>query len=138
MHRRHFLAAALALPPVASRVRSNMTRCLRTSSLVAFDLVRLASLAIRSSHTSLAAENLFLRKQLALFQERKVKPRRADDATEQHDPAPCEADRGPNLTKGTASLAPRPCCGVFFHTPASRCEESHSDGIDWCRYHGTR
>ena len=26
-------------------------------------------------------ENLFLRKQLALFQERKVKPRRADDAT---------------------------------------------------------
>jgi hypothetical protein len=29
----------------------------------------------------LAAENLFLRKQLALFQERKVKPRRADDST---------------------------------------------------------
>ena len=45
-----------------------------------FDLARLAFLAIRS-HTSLAAENLFLRKQLALFQERKVKPRRADDAT---------------------------------------------------------
>ena len=30
---------------------------------------------------SLAAENLFLRKQLALFQEREIKPRRADDAT---------------------------------------------------------
>jgi len=30
---------------------------------------------------SLAAENLFLRKQLALFQERGTKPRRADDAT---------------------------------------------------------
>ena len=30
---------------------------------------------------ALAAENLFLRKQLALFQEREVKPRRADDAT---------------------------------------------------------
>jgi hypothetical protein len=29
----------------------------------------------------LAAENLFLRKQLALFQERKVKPRRAEDST---------------------------------------------------------
>ncbi len=29
----------------------------------------------------MAAENLFLRKQLALFQERKVKPRRSDDAT---------------------------------------------------------
>jgi len=32
------------------------------------------------SRSALAAENLFLRKQLALFQERKVKPRRADDA----------------------------------------------------------
>lgn len=30
---------------------------------------------------SLAAENLFLRKQLALFQERETRPRRADDAT---------------------------------------------------------
>jgi putative transposase len=30
---------------------------------------------------SLAAENLFLRKQLALFQERGIKPRRVDDAT---------------------------------------------------------
>ena len=33
------------------------------------------------SRTALAAENLFLRKQLAFFQERKVKPRRADDST---------------------------------------------------------
>ena len=33
------------------------------------------------SRSALAAENLFLRKQLAFFQERKAKPRRADDAT---------------------------------------------------------
>jgi putative transposase len=33
-----------------------------------------------SSHTSLAAENLFLRKQLAFYVERQVKPRRLDDA----------------------------------------------------------
>lgn len=33
------------------------------------------------SNRKLAAENLFLRKQLALFQEREVKPRRADDAS---------------------------------------------------------
>jgi hypothetical protein len=33
------------------------------------------------SQTQLAAENLFLRKQLALFRERQVKPRRPDDAT---------------------------------------------------------
>jgi len=43
-------------------------------------LVRLALLTVRS-HNSLAAKNLFLRKQLALFQERQVKPRRTDDAT---------------------------------------------------------
>jgi transposase InsO family protein len=33
------------------------------------------------SHAQLAAKNLFLRKQLALYLERQVKPRRADDAT---------------------------------------------------------
>src|SRR5215471_11012082 len=33
------------------------------------------------SHAALAAENLFLRKQLALYQERHVTPRRATDAT---------------------------------------------------------
>ncbi|HXJ43570.1 MAG TPA: hypothetical protein VNH18_30085 [Bryobacteraceae bacterium] len=49
-------------------------------SAVAYDLVRLAVLAARS-HRALAAENLFLRKQLALFQERKARPRRADDST---------------------------------------------------------
>ena len=48
--------------------------------MVVFDLVRLAFLAAHS-RSALVAENLFLRKQLALFQERKVKPRRADDST---------------------------------------------------------
>jgi transposase InsO family protein len=38
-------------------------------------------LLVLRSQTALAAENLFLRKQLAFFQERKVKPRRADDST---------------------------------------------------------
>src|SRR5450432_563965 len=52
----------------------------RALSLVVFDLVRLAFLVARS-HSTLAAENLFLRKQLALFLERKAKPRRADDST---------------------------------------------------------
>ena len=33
------------------------------------------------SRATLAADNLFLRKQLALYLERQVKPRRADDAT---------------------------------------------------------
>ena len=57
-----------------------VVHCLRTLSLVAVDLVRLVALAARP-RAALVAENLFLRKQLALFQERKVRPRRADDST---------------------------------------------------------
>src|SRR4051794_22151010 len=53
---------------------------LQTIQGVTRALVLLASSAMRS-RAQLAAENLFLRKQLALYQERKVKPRRADDAT---------------------------------------------------------
>jgi hypothetical protein len=44
------------------------------------DAVYFLRLCLRSP-TSLAAENLFLRKQLALYQERKVKPQRATHAT---------------------------------------------------------
>src|SRR5215470_17783797 len=57
-----------------------VAHCFRTISSVVVDLVRLVFLAAHSRR-ALAAENLFLRKQLALFQERKVKPRRADDST---------------------------------------------------------
>jgi len=53
---------------------------LRTIRCVAGDVQRFASSLLRS-HAKLAAENLFLRKQLALYLERQVKPRRADDAT---------------------------------------------------------
>src|SRR5467141_1465375 len=48
-----------------------VAHCFRTLSLVVFDLVRFAFLAAHS-RTPLAAENFFLRKQLALFQERKA------------------------------------------------------------------
>jgi len=44
------------------------------------DAVRYLLLGTRSS-AALKAENLFLRKQLALYLERKAKPRRTDDAT---------------------------------------------------------
>ena len=44
------------------------------------DALRFIRLSLRP-HCALAAENLFLRKQLALYLERKVKPRRARDAT---------------------------------------------------------
>jgi hypothetical protein len=44
------------------------------------DLLRLFVLALRSK-SSLAAENLFLRKQLAFYRERKIKPRRTDNPT---------------------------------------------------------
>jgi putative transposase len=52
---------------------------IRTALLLVRDLLHFLILAC-SSHTSLAAENLFLRRQLAFYIERKVKPRRLDDA----------------------------------------------------------
>jgi hypothetical protein len=60
--------------------QSRSRAALRTVLRIACDLLRLVSAAGRS-HAQLAAENLFLRKQLALYVERQVKPRRADDAT---------------------------------------------------------
>jgi hypothetical protein len=63
-----------------SSVFRAVAHCFRVLSLVVFDVVRLAFLVAHSQST-LAAENLFLRKQLALFLQRKAKPRRADDST---------------------------------------------------------
>jgi putative transposase len=57
-----------------------VAHCFRTIASVVVDLFRLALLAAHSRR-ALAAENLFLRKQLALFQERHVKPRRPNDST---------------------------------------------------------
>src|SRR5215813_12074693 len=56
-----------------------LTQSLTTLWSTARDLAHLLVL-VSSSRRALAAENL-LRKQLALFQERKVKPHRADDST---------------------------------------------------------
>jgi putative transposase len=67
-----------------------MTRCPRwlrilfqiisTLWTLLVDIVHFLRLCLRSS-AGLAAENLFLRKQLAFYQERQVKPRRAPDTT---------------------------------------------------------
>jgi transposase InsO family protein len=61
-----------------------MARCrrrfnIRTIARVLADVIRFASSMLRR-RAQLAAENLFLRKQLALYVERQVRPRRADDA----------------------------------------------------------
>ena len=63
-------------------MRKHLSRSIvwRTAVRLLVDVVRFASIGFRS-HSELAAENLFLRKQLALYRERQVKPRRADDAT---------------------------------------------------------
>src|SRR5712692_2322317 len=53
---------------------------LRTVCRVLNDLITLVRLGLRS-RTHLAAENLFLRKQVALYQERRTMPRRPDPAT---------------------------------------------------------
>ena len=57
-----------------------LRHCLVSVTIVLLDSGRLLAIAVRSRR-ALAAENLFLRKQLALFQERKIKPRRANDST---------------------------------------------------------
>ena len=67
-----------------------MTRCLRrlhqlwpmvsTLFRLLADTMRFLQMCLRPS-PALAAENLFLRKQLALYQERQVKPQRATNAT---------------------------------------------------------
>ena len=53
---------------------------IRSIFRVATDVGSFPALVFRS-HAQLAAENLFLRKQLALYVERQVKARHADDAT---------------------------------------------------------
>jgi putative transposase len=75
--------------PISQKDTLAMTRCtslLRsvlplacTLLILLVDAVRCLLLCLRPSHT-LAAENLFLRKQLALYQERGVKPTRATNA----------------------------------------------------------
>lgn len=52
----------------------------RTVLALIGDFLQLLALGLRS-HTHLAAENLFLRKQLPFYGERRMKPRRLDDAT---------------------------------------------------------
>ena len=60
--------------------RSRFRAAARTVVHLCGDLARFAVAVVRS-HGHLAAESLFLKKQLALYVERQVKPRRADDAT---------------------------------------------------------
>jgi hypothetical protein len=57
---------------------STLTRLSAVSELFG-DLLRLVNASVRSQ-SSLVAENLFLRKQLAFYQERKARPRRLTDA----------------------------------------------------------
>jgi hypothetical protein len=52
---------------------------IRTIFAVLLDIVTLTRLCLRPT-TAVAAENLFLRKQLSLFVERQIKPRRATDS----------------------------------------------------------
>ncbi len=77
-------AAARNLPSAVAcflmRKRSPLSVALRTIDCLVVHVLRFLSIGFRS-RSRLAAENLFLRKQLALYAERGVRPRRADDAT---------------------------------------------------------
>ena len=57
-----------------------LNHLLNVSFEILLDALRFLSLGVRS-YSALRAENLFIRRQLALFAERKVKARRADDGT---------------------------------------------------------
>ena len=66
------------MPSACERI-TTLSHATTTGRAVVFDLGRLRALCCRS-RAALAAENLFLRKQLALFEERKAKPHRATDS----------------------------------------------------------
>jgi hypothetical protein len=60
------------MSPLSIRLKA-FRHCVRTIYHVLFDVVELLPLAAKSK-SALVAENLFLRKQLAMFQERNVRP----------------------------------------------------------------
>jgi putative transposase len=62
------------------RVMRHLGQLISLLSMLLADGVRYVRLCLRSP-TALAAENLFLRKQLALYRERSIKPRRTTHAT---------------------------------------------------------
>jgi len=64
---------------IASGLIMTFSHAATTGRAVLADLGRFLALCLRS-RAALAAENLFLRKQLALFEERKAQPHRATDA----------------------------------------------------------
>ena len=72
-------ARAQVVASFCMRKRSASSNVWRTTVRLLVDVLTFVSLGLRSQ-SSLAAENLFLRKQLALYQERRLKLRRADDA----------------------------------------------------------
>jgi putative transposase len=59
---------------------ATFSHALLTLYYLSLDFIRFLG-SLLQSRAALAAENLFLRKQLTLFQERQVRPRRATDAT---------------------------------------------------------
>ena len=64
---------------IASGLITAFSHAATTGRAVLVELGRFLALCLRS-RAALAAENLFLRKQLALFEERKAQPHRANDA----------------------------------------------------------
>src|SRR6266478_5565713 len=66
--------------PMSAGCSSSLVHLFQSIRQVLVDLSRLLLLTTKS-RSALAAENLFLRKQLALFQERQVRPHLATDAT---------------------------------------------------------
>src|SRR5262247_4090524 len=75
----HVHRSTTIMSPLADLIRHFYQRACMLVALLR-DAAPFLRLCLRPSAT-LAAENLFLRKQLTLYQERNIKPRRATDAT---------------------------------------------------------
>jgi hypothetical protein len=78
---------------------TGLRHCIRTAALDRRDIGRLVALMPRSSG-ALSAGNLFLRKQLALFQEPKVKP---------------SSGRQPRIRSVLGPFASAPCAQLRMH-----------------------
>lgn len=95
-----------------------LAKLLPTALVLVWDAFRFIKLNLRSRQT-LAAENLFLRKQLALYLESKAKPGRAQNGTH-HDAADLVAKYHQNLIFQTRTSQSNHSSGRQLHPRSCR------------------
>jgi hypothetical protein len=110
---------------------------IRTAFLLVRDLLHFVALTC-SSRDRLAAENLFLRKQLAFYIERKVKPRRLNDAAKNrtrragasHRLATAPRRRAPGYVRAMAPPGLPPLLALEITAPGPAANSGVPPGLD--------